>query len=210
MGSSRRLHSGFVIAEIALAVVLLVAAGMLGRTMLRLSSLDPGMNVRNVLVTRMALAPGIVTNPGQIRAAWQEVLARARRVPGVESAAIVDTVPMREGYNEVGYWLSPTLPPVGRAADALATSVTPDYLKVMEIPLLNGRFFDEHDRRDSEPVVVIDDVLAKKAFGDTGGGGQAPVAARFRKPILYRSRRTGCCAGGGRRGTCAALGTGGR
>ena len=172
VGSSRRLHSGFVIAEIALAVVLLVAAGMLGRTMLRLSSLDPGLNVRNVLVTRMALAPGIVINPGQIRAAWQDVLARARRVPGVESVAIVDTVPMREGYNEVGYWPSPSLPPEGEQPMALATNVTPDYLKVMQIPLLNGRFFDEHDRRDSEPVVVIDDALAKKAFGDKEAVGQ--------------------------------------
>jgi predicted permease len=172
VGSSRRLHSGFVIAEIALAVVLLVAAGMLGRTMLKLSSLDPGLSVRNVLVTRMALAPGIVTNPGQIRAAWQDVLARARRVPGVESAAIVDTVPMREGYNEVGYWPSPSLPAEGEQPMALATSVTPDYLKVMQIPLLKGRFFDEHDRRDSEPVIVIDDALAKKTFGDKEAVGQ--------------------------------------
>ena len=171
MGSSRRLHSGFVIAEIALAVVLLVAAGMLGRTMLRLSSLDPGLNVRNVLVTRMALAPGTI-DPGQIRAAWQDVLARAQRVPGVESAAIVDTVPMREGYNKVAYWPSPSLPPEGEQPLALATSVTPDYLKVMGIALLKGRFIDEHDRKDSELVVVIDDVLAKKAFGDAEAVGK--------------------------------------
>jgi hypothetical protein len=58
------LHSGFVISEIALAVVLLVAAGILGRTLLRVSSLDPGVNIRNVLVTRMALAPGTLANPG--------------------------------------------------------------------------------------------------------------------------------------------------
>jgi predicted permease len=166
VGSSRRLHSGFVISEIALAVVLLVAAGMLGRTMLRLSSLDPGLNARNVLVTRMALAPATLANPGQIRAAWRDVLERARSVPGVESAAIVDTVPMREGNNEVGYWMSPTLPPADKQPLALATSVTPDYLNVMGIPLLKGRFFDEHDRSEGELVVVIDDVLAKKAFGD--------------------------------------------
>jgi hypothetical protein len=172
VGSSRRLHCGFVIAEIAPALVLLVAAGMLGGTMLKLSSLDPGLSVRKVLVTRMALAPGIVTNPGQVRAAWQDVLARARHAPGVESAAIVDTVPMREGYNEVGYWPSPSLPPEGEQPMALATSVTPDYLEVMQIPLLKGRFFDEHDRRDSEPVVVIDDALAKKTFSDKDAVGQ--------------------------------------
>ena len=172
LGSSRRLHNGFVIAEIALAVVLLVAAAMLGRTILRLSSLDPGLNVRNVLVTRLAIAPSIV-EPAQIRAAWQDVLAQARRVPGVESAALVDTVPMREGNNEVAYWMSATLPPVSQQPLALATSVTPDYLKVMQIPLLNGRFIDDHDRRGSELVVVIDDVLAKTAFGDADAVGKS-------------------------------------
>src|SRR6202011_195753 len=66
-GSSRRLHSGFVISEIALAVVLLISAGMLGRTLLHLSSLDPGVNIRNVLITRMALSPGVLANPAHIR-----------------------------------------------------------------------------------------------------------------------------------------------
>lgn len=166
VGSSRRLHCGFVITEVALAVVLLVAAGMLGRTLLRLSSLDPGVDVRNVLVTRMALSPATMADEGQIRATWQDVLERARRVPGVQSVAIVDTVPMREGNNQVAYWANPSLPAPSEQPLALATSVTPDYLKVMGIPLLKGRIFDDHDRAGSELVVVIDDVLAQKAFGD--------------------------------------------
>jgi hypothetical protein len=102
VGTSRRLHSGFVISEVALAVVLLVSAGMFGRTLPRVSSLDPGVNIRNVLLTWMALAPGTLANQGQIRAAWQDVLDRARRVPGVQSVAMVDTVPMREGNNQLG------------------------------------------------------------------------------------------------------------
>lgn len=166
-GSSRRLHSGLVVSEITLAVVLLVSAGILGRTLLRLSSLDPGVNVRNVLVTRMALSPATLANPAQARAAWQEVLDRARRVPGVESVAMVDTVPMREGNNQVGYWTSPALPAPNELPTALATSVTPDYLKVMGIPLLQGRFFNDQDRLGNELVVVIDDVLAQHAFGRT-------------------------------------------
>ena len=164
-GGSRRLQSGFVVSEIALAVVLLVAAGMLGRTLLRLSSLHPGVNIRNVLVTRMALSPGALAHPEGIRAAWQDVLDRARRVPGVESIAAVDTFPMRQGENQLGYWNSAAVPPENQQPLALATSVTADYLKVMGIPLLNGRFFDDHDRRGSEPVVVIDEVLAQQAFG---------------------------------------------
>ena len=172
IGSSRRLHSSFVISEIALAVVLLVAAGMLGRTLLRLSSLDPGLNVHNVLVTRMALSPGVLADPGRILPAWKDVMDRARHVPGVESVAAVDTVPMREGNNQIGYWATPDVPPKNRQPMALATSVTPDYFKVMGIALRRGRFFTDEDRLGSLSVVVIDDVLAQSAFGEQDAVGK--------------------------------------
>jgi predicted permease len=166
VGSSRRLQSAFVISELALAVVLLVSAGVLGRTMLRLSSLDSGVKSENVLVARMALSPATLTDPGKIRVAWQAVLDSARRVPGVQAVATVDTVPMRDGNNQVGYSISSSIPQPTQIPLALATTVTPDYLQVMGIPLLKGRFFDNQDRLGSELVVVIDDVLAQHAFGD--------------------------------------------
>lgn len=172
--SSRRLHGGFVIAEIALAMVLLVAAGMLGRTLLRLSALDTGINVRNLLVTRMALSPHTLENPARIRAGWEDLLNRARRVPGVESISMVDTVPMREGSNPIGYWTTANLPPGNQQPLVLASSVTPDYLKVMGIRLRQGRFFNEHDRMGSEPVVVIDDLMAQQAFS-----GQEPLGKQL-------------------------------
>jgi len=178
-GSSSRLHSGFVAAEIALAVVLLVAAGLLGRTLLRLSSLDPGVNVRDVLVTRAAISPATLSSPARMRAAWSDLLDRARRVPGVESVTMVDTVPMRRGYNTGGYWASADVPPENRQPVALITTVTPDYLKVMGIPLRRGRFFDDHDRMASEPVVVIDEVLAEHAFGN-----REPVGQRLWVPDM--------------------------
>ncbi len=152
---------------------------MLGRTLLRLSSLDPGIDVRNVLVTRMALSPNTLTNPARIRAAWQEILDRARRVPGVESIAMVDTVPMRQGNNQLGYWTSADVPPENKQPLALATSVTPEYLKVMGIPLRQGRFFDDHDRMGNELVIVIDDVLARSAFA-----GRDPVGKRLWVPNM--------------------------
>ncbi len=178
-GTGRRLYSVFVISEIALAVVLLVAAGMLGRTLLRVSALDPGVDVRNVLVTRMALSPGVLADSGKIRPAWQEVLRRASRVPGVQSVAIVDTVPMREGNNQIGYWTSPDVPPENQQPMALATSVSPDYLKVMGIALRRGRFFNDEDRMGGELVVVIDDVLAQNAFA-----GEDPIGKRLWMPDM--------------------------
>ena len=178
-GNSRRLHSMFVISEIALAIILLVAAGMLGRTLLHLSSLDPGVDVRNVLVTRMALSPATLADPAKTRAAWKDVLARARNVPGVQSVATVDTFPMRAGDNEEGYWTSADVPPTNKLPFALMTSVSADYLRVMRIPLRRGRFFEDHDTLDSTPVVVIDDVLAQNAFG-----AQDPIGKRLWIPDM--------------------------
>jgi predicted permease len=178
-GSSRRLHSGFVISEIALAVVLLVSAGILGQTLLRLSSLDPGIDIRNLLVTRTALSPALLANPARIPATWQALLDRVRRVPGVQSVTMVDTVPMREGNNQIGYWTTPAVPEKHQMPLALSSSVTPDYLKVMGIPLREGRFFDEHDRMGSKLVIVIDEVMARHAFG-----GQDPVGKSLWMPDM--------------------------
>ena len=164
-GHSRSLQSACVIAEVALAVVLLVSAGMLGRTLLALSSLNPGVNVHDVLTAHVALSPSALANPGRTRSAWHDVLDRAGRVPGVESAALADIIPMRVGVNTLPYWTTSTPPPLNQAPVALASTVTPDYLEVMGIPLRRGRFFDDHDRADSERVLVIDDTLAQHAFG---------------------------------------------
>lgn len=163
---TRRLHSAFVVSEMALAIILLVAAGMLGRALLHASSLDPGLDIRNLLVMRVGLSPSTLADPAKIPAAWQDLTDRAKRVPGVQTATSVDIVPMRQGNNEYGYWTTADVPPENKRPMALASSATPDYLNVMHIPLLEGRFFDDHDRLGSEPVIVVDDVLAKSAFGD--------------------------------------------
>jgi predicted permease len=167
-----RLYSPFVVSEIALAFVLLVSAGMLGRTLLTLSSLNPGFNAHNVLAARFALSPHVLDNPSRIRSAWQEVLDRARGVPGVQFGALADIIPMREGENVLPYRTTPNPLPLSREPAALASSVTSDYLKVMGIPLLEGRFFNEHDREGSQPVVVVDENLARHAFGRTNVVGQ--------------------------------------
>ncbi len=171
-GSTRRLHSGFVIAEVALAVVLLVSAGMLGRTLLRLSSLDPGFNTRNVLVAHVALSPVMLENPAKARTAWEDVLDRARRLPGVQSVALADVVPMRVGEDAVGYWATPVQPPPDQTPLALTSIVTPDYLNVMGMRLRRGRFLNEQDRIGHELVVVIDENLAQHAFAGSNPVGK--------------------------------------
>jgi predicted permease len=178
-GGSRRLHGAFVVSEIALAIILLVSAGMLGKTMLHLASLDPGVDIHNVLVARMALSPATLTDPAKARAAWLDLLERARHLPGVQSIATVDTFPMREGDNEQAYSTSPEAVPVNKLPFALLTSVSPAYLKVMGIPLRRGRFFDDHDDLKSTQVIVIDEVLAQNAFGS-----QDPVGKQLWIPEM--------------------------
>ena len=123
-----------------------------------------------MLSARAALSPGTLADPAKIRAAWRDFLDHARRVPEVQTVALADIIPMGGGINQLPYWPSAALPPLNQMPFALASCVTPDYLKVMGIPLRQGRFLNDDDRMGDEPVVVIDDVLAQHAFG-----GREPV-----------------------------------
>ncbi|MCU1239684.1 MAG: hypothetical protein JWO71_410 [Candidatus Acidoferrum typicum] len=174
VGSSRRLHSSFVMCEIALAVVLLVAAGLLGHTLLRLSSIDPGVDIHNLLTARVALSPGALAEPGTMRAAWRDLLDRVRQTPGVQSVALADLVPMDSDENLIGYSTTPATPPANQITLSLLTSVTPDYLKATGIPLRGGRFFEEQDGIGNETVIVIDEALAQRAFADRN-----PIGSRL-------------------------------
>lgn len=165
-GKTRRPLSGFVICQIALALMLLSAAGVLGRTLLRLSSLNPGIDIRNVLTARVAVSPGILGTPAKARADWQQLLDDIKRVPEVKSVALTDIVPMREGENVLTYSATAMALPVNEAPEALASAVSPDYLNVMQLRLKRGRFFNENDKLGNTQVVVIDENLARHTFGD--------------------------------------------
>ena len=164
-GSARRPLSGFVVCQIALALVLLSAAGLLGRTLLRLASLTPGIDIHNVLSAHIAISPAALANPADTRAAWQELTDSLRRAPDVQSVALTDIVPMREGENVLGYRTTAANSAPDQETEALASAVSPDYLQVMRLPLVRGRFFEATDRLNSPPVVVIDENLARRAFG---------------------------------------------
>jgi predicted permease len=170
-GGAHRLHGIFVSCEVAIAVVLLVSAGLLGRNMLRLASLDPGVDIHNVLTARTALSPATLADPERTRVAWKYLLDQARRVPGVEAIAMIDTVPMREGSNAVYYSVAPANVDDGREyPSVLANCATPEYLRVTGIPLRRGRFLTDDDRQGTRSVVVIDEVMAQTAFP-----GQDPI-----------------------------------
>jgi len=184
VGSARRPLSGFVVCQIALAMVLLSAAGVLGRTLLRLSALNPGIDIHNVLTARVAISPEALSDPAKARADWQQLLDDVKGVPAVRSAALTDIVPMREGENVLGYASTAAIPSPNQLPQALASAVTPDYMAVMRLPLLSGRFFDENDKLSTAQVVVIDENLARRTFGDGDAVGKLLwIPAMGNKPV---------------------------
>ena len=167
-GRAQRLRSVLVVAEVALAVVLLVGAGLFTGSFVRLMRVDPGFDYRNVL----ALSIGLRLLPGERfgdayaeRSAQysRQVIDAVSRVPGVEMAAVVNG-----GLPLTGSWsrTSITLPGRGELKgdgdDIDRRVVTPDYLPLMRIPLLKGRYLSADDRANTPPVIVINQAAAQR------------------------------------------------
>ncbi len=164
-GGRHRAEGIFVVVEVGLAVVLLAGAGLMIQSIWRLWRIDPGFNIHHVLTTQVAVSPTVLASGSGIGLAYQRMLERVAKVPGVQQASLTTLIPLN-GYDmEISYWLgSGPQPPQDRMSFGLMYIVTPNYLRAMEIPLLKGRFFTDRDTVTSSPVVVIDEVMAKRLF----------------------------------------------
>lgn len=166
-GRGSRAQNSFVAVETALALVLLIGAGLMIRSLAQLWKVNPGFNSHKVLTFSISLAPPMMkARPDAIRAAFRELETKLRSTPGVEAASLLwGAVPM-QGDDEELFWMDgqPKPSSIEGMNWALSYAVGPEYLKVMQIPLLRGRFFQETDDEHSPLVVVIDEALAKRFF----------------------------------------------
>ena len=176
-GIRHRTQDVFVVTEMALAVVLLIGAGLTIRSLMRLWSVDPGFNPHNVLTFGVSLPPSLMdASPDKIRAAFREFDNNLASVPGVHAVSQTwGAIPL-DGDDEQLFWLEGQPKPVNENEMnwAIDYIVEPDYLKVMRIPLQQGRFFAPQDNEHSPLVVVIDDVFAHKYFPN-----QNPIGKRI-------------------------------
>jgi putative ABC transport system permease protein len=177
-GSGRhgvRLRGGLVIGQVAVSFVLLVIAGLLVRSLTALNRVDPGFNPRNLLTAEVPLPPGDYPDPKRT-VFFSALLDGVKSLPGVESAAVVSQVPLRDPYNNVGIYAAdaPPLKP-SDGGDGYQRVVLPGYFKTMGIPLFAGRDIQPTDRADSARVVVISRQLAKSLFADRDPLGQRVV-----------------------------------
>ena len=174
--SSHRLRNGLVVCEVALALMLLVSAGLLLRSFLSLLNTDPGFNSTNLLTMKLVL-PAAKYKDDQARAAfYSELLNRIRVLPGVESVAAVNYLPLG-GSNSSDIFLIEGLPepPPGQEFIGRYRVCTPDYFQTMGIPILKGRAFTEQDKVDAPRVVIVNETLAQRYWPN-----QDPINKRMR------------------------------
>jgi predicted permease len=168
-GMRHRAQSVFVVVEMALALVLLVGAGLMLRTLGRLWSQDPGFNPRGVLTFNLSPPPSLMNkNAETVRAYSRDLDSRLAATPGVQAVSMAWAAIPMAGDDEHVFWLDGQPKPASQNDMNWAVKyvVEPDYLKVMQVPLLRGRFFTSRDNEHSPSVAVIDDTLAKKYFGN--------------------------------------------
>nr|MBA3609345.1 FtsX-like permease family protein [Chthoniobacterales bacterium] len=159
-----RLRGALVVIEVAFALVLLGAAGLLARSFMQLTHVDPGFAPENATAMRLALPEKKYEKPEQQLAFSNAVLARLRALPGVEAVGLTHSLPLLSDW-VLGFKIAgrPEVPP----SDMPSTnyySVTPDYFRAMGIRLVRGRVFNEHDDARAPRVAIINETLARQFF----------------------------------------------
>jgi len=171
-----RFRNSLVVAEVSLAVALLVAAGLTLRSFSRIAATPPGIDVENVLVAEVSLPESRYEEPAARSAFFTRLLDRMRSEPGVVSAATAYTVPMGPGGWQNGFHVEGEPPEEGgQYSFAEVNSVSTDYFRTMGIPLLRGREFTRQDDAEAPPVVIVGEEMANRYWP-----GEDPVGKRLK------------------------------
>ncbi len=175
VGARQRFRGALVVTEIALAVVLLVGAGLMMKSLLRLLKVDVGFNPQNVLTMTVALPAAKYIEPNR-RIIFQEQLKqRITALPGVEGASVVNILPLVGGNTTRFIVEGDPVPPPGQEIEANIRVTGAEYFQTLGIPLINGRFFDERDKAGAPGVVAINKTVADRVFA-----GRNPIGQRIK------------------------------
>jgi len=167
--AARRLRSALVVAEIALALLVLIGAGLLMRSFSRLRHIDPGFQPRGLLTLRIPMGGGRNNAIDRRVAFFGQVTDRVAALPGVRSVGAVSELPLAGLGLGSMFWIDGRpLPPPEQRPVAMTRGVTPGYFHTIGIPLIAGRFFNDADTAASQPVAIVDQTLAKR-FWPQGG-----------------------------------------
>jgi putative ABC transport system permease protein len=179
-----RLRNALVVAEIALALVLLVGAGLLAQSFIGLLRTSPGFNSNNLLALEVHAWTRQRT-PAQRKQFFEATLERISHIPGIENAAAVSALPFHENRIDINVNFAVEnrpAPEPGHEPSAYYTVTTPDYFGTMKIPLIRGRPFSDNDTDASAPVLIINEQFARRFFPDEDPVGKR-VTPRYGKPV---------------------------
>ena len=176
-GSRNRFRGALVVAEVALTLVLLVCAGLLIRTVVRLRSVDAGFNANNVLTMNIGLPAAKYPKPENVVAFFKEATERIAVLPGVKDAGITSVLPLSDNFDGRGLVVEDHPKPQGDEISVDLYVVTPGYLTAMEIPLRHGRAISNHDTDQSAKVALINQRMADQLWPN-----QDPVGRRIKFP----------------------------
>ena len=185
-GSRRRLRSALVVTEIALSLMLLIGAGLLLRSFAKVSRVDLGFQPRGILTMRVSLPPSRYPDGNAEVRFEQELRRRVASLPGVRSVAVAQSAPLMDDNSTGGFWVEGRpRPPPGEGPSAMQYNATAGFLEAMGARLLSGREVRDGDDLRA-PVVMIDDALARKLFGNEDPLGKRllfPPEAREVPPV---------------------------
>ena len=162
-----RLRNALIVAETVLALVLLIGAGLLVKSFVRLQNVSPGFNPHNVLTAEISLPVEKYPRGLPVINFYNEAERRIKNIPGVRHGAFTVMLPLSGSNTDSSFIIEGQDPKMtGAYPDEEIRDVTPDYFRVLETPLLKGRFFTETDTADSPPVVIVNQAFVKKYFRD--------------------------------------------
>ena len=164
-GSARhRLRNGLVVAEVALALLLLTGAGLLLQSFARLSRVDPGIRTERLFTASITLPDPAYPRAENVAQFFNTLLPRLNAIPGVQSASSIFPLPLSGSNVTTSFDIEERPMPEGQQPDSPARVIGLDYFKTMGIPLIRGRLFDESDQRTSKQVVIVNQKFADKFF----------------------------------------------
>ena len=163
-GSGHRLRTALVVTEIALAVVLLVGSGLLLKSLFRLLQTSPGFNPQNILTMSVVLPAQKYTDANTQNNFQDQLYERVAALPGVASVGTVDKLPLQPGNTTVVYAEGEPMPPPGQETEANVRVINDNYFQTIQVPLIEGRQFDPHDKSNDPESVIIGKTMADRLF----------------------------------------------
>jgi putative ABC transport system permease protein len=176
---NRRLQGALVVAEVALTLVLLACCGLVLKSFSRLSQVSPGFDPQGIFLGQISLPSWKYKDPNQIRAFWRDLTPRLEALPGVVSVGVTHVLPVNDTPLTINFDVAGR--PPASADESLSANfrkVTPGFFKTLRIPLVSGRFFDDHDDEQHERVVIVSQEMVRRFWPNT-----SPLGKQIKRRI---------------------------